>query len=290
MITGIDHIALPVPSLRGAGAPFERLGLRLTPEARHAGLGTANRSFFAGGGETEFYIELLGIADRAEAQAAGRRDLLAAVDAGQPAPRLALRTADADGLRARLDARGVPSILRHVRREDGSAIGRALAVESDAPGCRVTVLEYAEPFPARVARHAAAGLFEHVLALKRVDHLAMVAPDLAGTEAAWRELFGVEATGEVRGRGMVIRQLRMGDAILELLGPDSPDSPLAQRPPGLITMAAFEVPGLEAAVAHARAAGFTLPDGASGVLPGTRVSSIPGDQLGGLTLQLLEYV
>ncbi|MFN0146287.1 MAG: hypothetical protein ACKVT1_07240, partial [Dehalococcoidia bacterium] len=95
--------------------------------------------------------------------------------------------------------------------------------------------------------------------------------------------------GEVRGRGMVIRQLKIGDAIVELLGPDSPESPLASRPAGLISMAAFEVANLDAAVEIARARGFTAADGAPGVLPRSRTSTISPDQLSGLALQLIEF-
>jgi hypothetical protein len=55
-------------------------------------------------------------------------------------------------------------------------------------------------------------------------------------------------------------------------------------------MVAVEVPDLAAAVEHVRAAGFTAPDPAPGVLPGTRTASIPGGELSGMSLQLLEYV
>jgi 4-hydroxyphenylpyruvate dioxygenase-like putative hemolysin len=89
---------------------------------------------------------------------------------------------------------------------------------------------------------------------------------------------------------MVINQMRVGDVNLELLGPATPESPLAARPPGPASMTAFEVPDVAAAVAHARAAGFTAPDPAPGPLPGTLTATIPGTQLSGLGLQLLQYV
>jgi hypothetical protein len=49
------------------------------------------------------------------------------------------------------------------------------------------------------------------------------------------------------------------------------------------------VPDLDAAVRQARAAGFTAPDPAPGVLPGTRVATIRGPELAGVNLQLLQY-
>jgi len=88
---------------------------------------------------------------------------------------------------------------------------------------------------------------------------------------------------------LVIRQLRIGDAVLELLGPGSPDSPIWKRAPGLVSMVSWEVADLEAAVQHARAAGFTVPDPAAGLLPGTRITTVPGAELAGVNMQLLEY-
>jgi hypothetical protein len=66
----------------------------------------------------------------------------------------------------------------------------------------------------------------------------------------------------------------MGDAVLELLGPASLESPIWKRPPGLVGMASWE--DLDAAVALARAAGFAVTDPAAGVLPGTRTATIQG--------------
>ena len=42
---------------------------------------------------------------------------------------------------------------------------------------------------------------------------------------------------------MDIRQLRNGDATLELIGPDWPDSPVKRRPEGLVAMAEGLRPG-----------------------------------------------
>jgi hypothetical protein len=89
---------------------------------------------------------------------------------------------------------------------------------------------------------------------------------------------------------MIIRQLKIGDAILELLGPESPESPLASRPPGLASMVAWEVADLDAAVTLARDRGFTPSDPAPGILPRTRVATIPAPELAGVGMQLLEYV
>src|SRR5205085_3372191 len=67
-ITGIDHIIIAAADVQAASAPFEKLGLTLTPLVGHAGIGTENRVMFVGNDTTEFYIELLGVRNRAEAE------------------------------------------------------------------------------------------------------------------------------------------------------------------------------------------------------------------------------
>ena len=87
-----------------------------------------------------------------------------------------------------------------------------------------------------------------------------------------------------------MRQLRIGDAMFELLGPATPDSPIRQRPPGLNSMFSVEVPDLDATIAHVEAAGFTVADRRIGTLPGTMVATIPAAQTSGVNVQLLQYV
>jgi catechol 2,3-dioxygenase-like lactoylglutathione lyase family enzyme len=140
------------------------------------------------------------------------------------------------------------------------------------------------------SEHHAAGPLSHSFPLKRLDHLAVVTHDLEEKTRFWGDTLGVPVAGEVTTPTMVIRQLRIGDAVLELLGPASPDSPLRQRPPGLVGMASWEVDDIEAAVRQARGAGFTVPDAAPGPLPGTRITTIPGSELAGVNMQILQYV
>ena len=55
-------------------------------------------------------------------------------------------------------------------------------------------------------------------------------------------------------------------------------------------MVAWEVASLDDAVSLARERGFTVPDPNPGILPGTRVATIPATELAGVGMQLLEYV
>jgi catechol 2,3-dioxygenase-like lactoylglutathione lyase family enzyme len=130
----------------------------------------------------------------------------------------------------------------------------------------------------------------HSFPLRRLDHLAVVTHDLEARARFWADVLGVAGAGEVATPAMVIRQLRLGDAVLELLGPAAPDSPVWKRPPGLVGMASWEVADLDAAVAQARAAGFAVTDPATGVLPGTRIATVQGTELAGVNMQLLQYV
>ncbi len=290
-ITSLDHVILPVASLAEAAAPFERLGLSLTPAMKHGGAATENRVFFVGNDMTEFYVELLGVHDRALALAdgGGGQELVAAIDSGSGLVRLMLQVDDIGAASAALAKAGLAATAREVFRDDGTKICDVLRVEGTAAGSSVSLLQYAASNSDRIAGHQAAGRFTHGLPLLRLDHLAAIAPNLDEVTAFWVDVLGVPVFGEVSGRGMLIRQMKVGDAIFELIGPDSPESPLASRPAGLISMAAFEVADLEGAIALARERGFTLPDAAVGVLPGSRVSTISGDQLSGLSLQMIAF-
>jgi catechol 2,3-dioxygenase-like lactoylglutathione lyase family enzyme len=291
VLTAIDHVILPVGSLAEGAAPFERLGMNLTPVTRRPALGTENRAMFSGGNGTEFYLELLAVHDRAAAESAGRDDLLAALRRPAALWQVVFATEDLDGLKARLSNAGVGSSVRHVLRDDGAPFCDLLTPGENAAGCEFAVIEYAEDDESRRRRHADSGLYEHGLALRRLDHLAAIVKDLDGATRFWTDVLGVPVFGEVpMGTAGVIRQMKVGDAILELIGATAPDSPLRARPQGLISMCAFEVADLAAAVATARERGFTCPDPAPGPLPGTRVASVPGNELSGMTLQLLEYV
>ena len=293
-ISNVDHIIVAAADVQAASLPFAALGLSLTPLAAHARIGTENRACFVGSEATEFYIELLGIRNREEALSGVSVTgpaLVAAIERGAAGFRLMLASDDLAADAKRLEAGGIAVQRDRVERADGTHICDVLrpATFGDA-GCEFAIIQYPEGDAERRKRHADQGLYLHGFPLKRLDHLAIVAPRLEESTAFWRDVLGVPVFGEVRGRGMIIRQMKVGDAIVELLGPDSPESPLASRPAGLISMAAFEVPNLDAAVALARERGFSPSEPAAGVLPGTRVATVPPAEFSGLALQLLEYV
>lgn len=291
LIERIDHVQVAVPSLEAAVEPFQRLGLALTPLTRHRGTGTANTVFFAGEGAAEFYAELLGVADEQEAaaSASGQR-VMRQLAGGGGLRRVLFAVRDMGEAVEGLTAKSVAISPYDVFADDGRKISVAAALPDDGPGFEAALVEYPEALLARRERHARAGLFGHAFPLKRLDHLAAITHDLEGATRWWAEVMGAAVVGEIVTPGVIIRQLRIGDAILELLAAPSPSSPIASRPAGLASLVAFEVDDLDDAVALARDRGFNPSAPEAGVIPGTRRATIPAAELAGLSLQLLAYV
>ncbi len=293
MLERIDHMICVVPDLAVASAAYERLGLVLTPAARQAETGAANRACFVGTSEANYcYLELLAVVDERQARASGRAHYVEASARGGGALGLAFGTGSISAEAARLSTAGHATAVETVHRQDGTKVCDVAPVAvGDALPFSVSLIAYPETWEARYRRSREAGRFSHAFPLKRLDHLAAIAPDLEATTMFWTETLAVPVFGEIRTPQMVIRQLKIGDAILELLGPASPDSPLAGRPASFASMAAWEVAvRLEDAVTLARERGFTCSDPEAGVIPGTRRASIPAVELGGVGMQLLEYV
>ncbi len=168
------------------------------------------------------------------------------------------------------------------RIETDPATGHLIVAEADRAGVRLSLVGPSTrslPF----SNHSAADL-------RRLDHLAVITHDLEEKTRFWAEVLGIKHCGEIRTPQVVIRQLKIGDAIIELLGPVGADSPFAKRSAGLISMASFEVKDLEAAAVKLRSAGFAPTDSARGLIPETRIATLPADQTAGLSLQLLQYL
>jgi catechol 2,3-dioxygenase-like lactoylglutathione lyase family enzyme len=293
MLERIDHIVCVTPDLAAASAAHERLGLVLTPEARHAQTGSANRACFVGASAgSACYLELLSVFDAETASSSGRSHYVESMARGGGAVGIGFGVNDIHAAVTQLASAGFDAPVLSLHRDDGAKVCDVAWVDTEsALGYRASLLQYPETWSDRFERSKAAGRFEHTFPLKRLDHLAAVAPDLEAATSFWARTFGVPVYGEIRTDTLVIRQLKIGDAILELLGPASPDSPMSSRPASLASVAAWEVSGsLDDAVALARSRGFTCPDPEPGVIPSTRRTTIPAAELGGMSMQLLEYV
>ena len=282
---GIARVLLPVSDLAAACAPFERLGLVVSPERRIPAGKFSVRALAVGGPGNLFDIEFLcpdADADSTSAQGQRGRE-----DRGLSA--IVLRVADMSAALAALAERGVQATAKAIYDAAGNK-RLDLAILPDMPDAAtpVRLIQPALSDEERLEQYL--GGRQHATPLKRLDHLAAVAPDLERSCKFWDEVLGVPTVGEVVSPTVVVRQLKIGDAMFELLGPSTPDSPIRQRPPGLNSMCSFEVPDLDATIAHAQAAGFEVADRRIGTLPGTIVATIPGAQTSGLNVQLLQYV
>jgi catechol 2,3-dioxygenase-like lactoylglutathione lyase family enzyme len=264
----IDSLFVATSDLERACRPYERLGLRLSPER------AGRRSFHAGGPGHRVGVHLLSDPGRDTLLAGPLREALAA---GRGLFAIGLRVPDLSRAVDLLASRGIAATT--LADDDG---GLAWLPLDDRAGTNIVLVG-----PAEATRSDLPG---HTFPLRRLDHLAAVTHDLEAKTRFWDDALGVRVSGEVTTPAMVIRQLRIGDAVLELLGPASPESPLSQRPPGLVSMASWEVSDLDGAVRQARAAGFTVADPAAGPLPHTRIATVPGAELAGVNLQLLQYV
>ncbi len=291
MYDRIDHVQMAVADLDAAAEPLERLGLRLTPPSRNGRTGTENRVFFAGEGRDEFYVELVAVADEdvASTNETGLR-VLRYLNGGGGLKRVLLHTSGLAGEVVALAKQGLRVEPYEFRADDGRLISTAASLnEAASLGVEVGLVQYPEALEARQERHRQAGYFDHSFPLKRMDHLAALVEDGERTAAEWERLLGIEVAGEIRTSDIVIKQLRVGDGVLELLAPGRPDAPIASRPRGLLSMVAFEVEDLAGAVALARERGFNVSEAEAGVIPGSRRATIPGSELSGLAVQLLEY-
>jgi catechol 2,3-dioxygenase-like lactoylglutathione lyase family enzyme len=211
----IDSLYVAVPDLDAACRPYERLGLRPSPAQG------GRRTLRLGGPAHRAAVHFLAgtsrdtpLAGPVRQALASRRGLFA----------VGLRVPDLSRAGDQLASKGVGATtfpdaggglawlpLHDRAGTDLVLVGRAEAAHPDSPG--------------------------HGFPLRRLDHLATVTPDLEAKSRFWADVLGVPVSGEVLTATMVIHQLRIGDAVLELLGPASPDSPLRQRPPGLVSMA-----------------------------------------------------
>lgn len=292
-LLALDHVTIATADLKAATAPWQRLGVNISAGTRHAGAGTENAVAMLGdSAERMCYLEFLTVRDRMQAAntARGRR-LLAAVDAGGGLFRMVFEAADLDGFARRAAAAGISVEKTDVKRADGSTIGHVMTFAGDSEDDNhPRLIAYRTPRAERYAERRARRLFASDFGLLRVDHLATIPRNMEADTHWWRDVLGAAAHGEVRGGGLYIRQFRVGDAIVEFLGPDGHNPRIAHAKPGLRSMVAFEVADLDAAVALARSRGFNPSDPGNGVLPGTRTATIPPAELGGVALQLLAYV
>lgn len=203
---------------------------------------------------------------------------------GESLHHVAFRTDDIDAELARLAASGVDLLDREAR---PSLSGRVAFLHPR--GMHGVLVQLVQPEPGASDGGALPA------GIRGIDHLATLVADDRAAREAWRRALGLEVVGEVPvpARQMLIAQVAAGRCMVELLSPTAPESPmaerLAQQGEGMSSMIALPVADIDAEIARYRAAGYTLPDAATGPLPNSVTSTITIDQVFGLAIQFIQF-
>ena len=125
-----------------------------------------------------------------------------------------------------------------------------------------------------------------------IAHIGVAVPDISAAMAFYRDILGASPKPLESADGATIVSLPFGDVDIELLEPQSDDSPvakfLAKRGPGIHHIC-FQVPNLDAALRLCRDRGYQLVDeqprtGAHGC----RIAFVHPKSTSGILLELTE--
>jgi methylmalonyl-CoA/ethylmalonyl-CoA epimerase len=126
-----------------------------------------------------------------------------------------------------------------------------------------------------------------------VAHLGLAVRSLGDALPFFRDVLGLEEIPLANSDGARIAGLAAGDALVELLEPYRPDSPIARfiekRGPGIHHLC-LAVDDLDAMLAKCRAAGVTLVDESPRIgAEGKRIAFLHPKSTGGILVELTEY-
>ena len=270
MIDRIHHVAILVHSADEA-LKFYRDVMGLTVTADSVMMEQGIRGVLLAMGENEIEILEPVVPDTGVSRYLASK--------GETLHHICFRTDDIDAELARLKSLDVALVDQEPR--DGLA-GRIAFIHPKA--MHGVLVELAQP---------PAGM--HESHDKGFDHLAVLVADAPAAYATWRNTLGLTVTNEIEipARQQMIAQVPSGQCMIELIYGTAPESPIAQRVAqngeGMSPMVAIEVKDIDAEIARYRAAGYTLPDAATGPLPVSVTSTISADQTHGLNIQLIQF-
>ena len=126
---------------------------------------------------------------------------------------------------------------------------------------------------------------------KRIDHVAIVVPDLEAAVATYEQNFGLTkvSAGEVPALGLRNAFLQIGDAQLELVTPLTAQGPVADflvKQRGGMYLLSLEVDDLDAAIKELQDQGVRVNVAAGS--GGQRLAFVSPSATHGVLLQLLE--
>jgi methylmalonyl-CoA/ethylmalonyl-CoA epimerase len=127
----------------------------------------------------------------------------------------------------------------------------------------------------------------------RIAHLGLAVQSLGDAVPFFRDVLGLREVPLANSDGAKITGLAAGDALVELLEPEHPDSPIARfiakRGPGIHHLC-LAVDDLDATLAKCRAAGVALVDEVPRVgAEGKRIAFLHPKSTGGILVELTEY-
>jgi methylmalonyl-CoA/ethylmalonyl-CoA epimerase len=126
----------------------------------------------------------------------------------------------------------------------------------------------------------------------RIAHIGIAVQSLDGALPFYRDVLGMPVVPIDNADGARIAAVTAGEALIELLEPATPDSPIdkfiARRGPG-IHHVCFATPDLGAALERCRAAGVRLIDEVPRVgAEGRRIAFVHPSSTGGVLVELTE--
>jgi catechol 2,3-dioxygenase-like lactoylglutathione lyase family enzyme len=215
VIDRIDHVMVCVPDLARGTEQYRKLGFDVQPGGAHPGIGTHNAIAFL----QDDYVELLGIRDQAEVQAAARKghwagDLPAFIAAGGGIRYLILHSNDLVAEVAAMRGRGVDvgDVSEGSRRTlSGQELRWKSAVLGPTNALPVFFIQHLTPLAERRKQAPAAG--KHPNGVHSLERAYIVTPDATATAALYAKVLGIPQPPMQR--GTVI----MADMAVFQLGP-----------------------------------------------------------------------
>lgn len=127
----------------------------------------------------------------------------------------------------------------------------------------------------------------------RIDHIGVAVPDLAEALPFFRDFLGMPEVPLKDSDGAKIRAVKSGESMVELLEPETDDSPigkyLGKKGPG-IHHVCLAVDDLEGTLARAKAAGLRLIDEVPRIgAEGKRIAFLHPKSTAGILVELTEY-
>jgi catechol 2,3-dioxygenase-like lactoylglutathione lyase family enzyme len=274
----LDHFVQVAPDLSPAYEALTRLGIVTTAPGPAGDTPNDNCFFNFGGPGKSCAVEWITQRERAD----DGGPVAALLDQGGGSYFIGFPVDSIEPARAAFDAHGGFDEGKVVV-EPHDAIITLSPLDTSLIGCNILLLEYP---PSVLAIQDEIVKVEHDFPIGELDHVAITPADLDASTRFWNDVLGVPTVGELEVNGVIIRQLQVGTAMVELLQPTGD----VQLPPGLLQMIATKVDDVAACVELARERGFTLDDPGPGALPDTLVARFDPAELSGLTLHLLQYV